>query len=67
MKTNPFGFESLAMKGYEDPPEILDFIKTYIDIDKSYERNFEHKILSLYTALKWDMPVDRQHSIDRFF
>ena len=29
--------EALSFKGYDDPPEILNFIKDYIDYDKLYK------------------------------
>ena len=32
-----------AYKGYEDPPQILDMIKKYIDHNKMYEQAMSEK------------------------
>lgn len=67
LKNNPLGIAVLAIKGYEDPKEILDFVYQYLDYDKIYLSNFEKKIQSLYDTLKWSMPINLEHSIDKFF
>ena len=38
LKENEFGFDTIAYKGYEDPPQILELIKNYIDHNKMYEQ-----------------------------
>ena len=38
LKNNPFQLDALAYKGYDDPKELMDFIKQYIDRDKLYNR-----------------------------
>ena len=67
LKNNPFHLDALAYKGYDDPKELMDFIKQYIDRDKLYNRALNKKIQMFYDAMSWDMPVDRQNSIERFF
>ena len=37
LKQNPYGLDGLGFKGYEDPDEIMDLVKTYIDYDKIFE------------------------------
>ena len=32
LKQNPLGLNTIAYKGYEDPPEVLNFIRTYMYI-----------------------------------
>jgi len=67
LKTNSFGFETMAYKGYEDPPEILQFVRDNIDIEKVYEQALKKKIQMFYSALGWGEPVDTEQTIERFF
>ena len=67
LKQNPFSIEVLAFKGYDDPPSILEFIEKYINHDKLFEGALKKKIKMFYEALKWDLPVDKENTIERFF
>ena len=67
LKNNPFHLDAVAYKGYDDPKELMDFIKQYIDRDKLFNRALNKKIQMFYDALSWDMPVDKQNTIERFF
>ena len=67
LKSNPFHLDTIAYKGYDDPDEIMDFISKYIDRDKLFDRALTKKIKMFYDALKWDMPVDKQNTVERFF
>jgi DNA polymerase elongation subunit (family B) len=67
LKENEFGFDSIAYKGYEDPPQILDMIKKYIDHNKMYEQAMSKKIDMFYQALKWGGVEDATQSMSRFF
>ena len=58
---------NLTYKGYEDPPEILSFIKQYINHDKIYKQALHKKIMMLYEALGWSEPTDASKTIERFF
>ena len=44
LKNNPYGFDTMALRGYEDPPELVDFVNMYIDRDKMFERDLQGKI-----------------------
>tara|TARA_Y100001938_G_scaffold108403_1_gene148188 strand:- start:287 stop:712 length:426 start_codon:yes stop_codon:yes gene_type:complete len=66
LKSNPYGIEALAFKGYDDPDKILDFIKEYIDHDKLFDGAMEKKIKMFYGALGWDL-VDKESTIEKFF
>lgn len=48
---NPFGFETLAITGYDDPPEILEFMETYLDKHKIFESKLVGKIESIWEDL----------------
>ena len=66
LRQNPLNIEAMAFKGYDDPKEIMDFINTYIDYTKIFERSLEKKIKMFYNALSWSAPIDNQVSLDRF-
>ena len=67
LKDNEFGFDSIGFKGYEDPPQLLDFIKKNIDHNRMYEQAMTKKIGMFYDSMKWEAVVDKQQSIERFF
>ena len=67
LKPNTMNVKQIGFKGYDDPKEIMDFIKENIDYDKLFTRALEKKIRMFYEALKWDMPVDKINTLERFF
>ena len=67
LKNNPLNVKALGFKGYDDPQVIIDFVRKYIDLDKLYKGALEKKIKMFYDALQWDMPVDKQNTLERFF
>ena len=67
LKNNPMGLNTIAYKGHEDPPQILDFIRQYIHPDKLYKQALHKKIMMFYEALGWDEPTDSSKTIERFF
>ena len=67
LKDNPLRINSLGFKGYEDPPEIVDYIKQYIDYEKLFERALKKKISMFYEALDWSFPVEKEYTLERFF
>ena len=67
LKQNPFGLDAVAFKGYDDPPEIVDFVKTYADYDKVFEHELLGKLESFYTALKWGSPLGSNKVSEQFF
>ena len=67
LKENEFGFDTIAYKGYEDPPKVLEMIKNYIDHNKMFEQAMSKKIDMFYKALKWGGVEDTTTSMSRFF
>ena len=51
LKPNPIGLQTIAYKGYEDPPEVLDFIRQFINPSKLYKQALHKKIMMFYQAL----------------
>ena len=67
LKQNSFGLNVVAFKGYEDPPEILQFIRDNIDPNKMYDQSLKKKLQMFYDSLNWGEPVDKEQSMERFF
>jgi hypothetical protein len=67
LKQNPLGLNTIAYKGYEDPPEVLEFIRQYINHEKIYKQALHKKIMMLYSSMNWSEPTDASKTIERFF
>jgi len=67
LKENPLRVKSIAFKGYEDPPEIINFIKENINYEKLFKSALEKKVRVFYDALKWEMPLDKELTLEKFF
>jgi len=67
LKDNPLGLEGLAFTGYQDPPEIENFIKTYVDYNKIFERELKGKLQDFFTAVGWGEVVSEQRTAEKFF
>ena len=66
LKNNPYGFDTIALRGYEDPSEILKFVNTYIDRDKMFERDLQGKIDDFYAAMNWGK-LPENNTVNKFF
>ena len=53
LKHNPMGLDTMALKGYDDPAPIHDFVAQHINHDKVFKSAFENKLNDFYGALKW--------------
>jgi hypothetical protein len=67
LKQNPLSLETTAFKGYQDPPEILEFIQQYIDVDKIFEAELENKMDDFYKALGWEKSSFSSKKLEEFF
>jgi DNA polymerase elongation subunit (family B) len=67
LRRNEFGLETIAFRGYQDPPELLKFIDKYADGNLLYENEMAKKLDDFYDALKWDYPSEGTKIIDAFF
>ncbi len=66
LKSNSFGIDELAMKGFEDPEEIVKFIKDHIDYEKIFNRAFENKLNDFYDACGWGS-IPQNAALNQFF
>lgn len=63
---NPYGFDTIAVRGFEDPDFIMEFLTQYIDRSKIFERELKGKIDDLYAALGWGA-LPENNNINKFF
>jgi DNA polymerase elongation subunit (family B) len=68
LRDNPLRIDALAVKGYQDPPEIIDFVEKYIDTDALFENELRNKLDDFYSALSWgNIPTEVNQRADEFF
>ena len=67
LKDNPLGLDGIAFTGYQDPPQIEEFISTYIDHTKIFERELKGKLQDFYDAIGWGDVVSEQRTAEKFF
>ena len=53
LHSNPLMLETIAFTGDEDPPQIKDIVRQYMDTDELFEREIRQKLADFYTALGW--------------
>jgi len=56
LKKNPYNLETIGLPNAQVPPEIEEFVKTYIDVEEIFDSLLANKLKSLYDDLKWDFP-----------
>ena len=56
LKQNPFHIDTIGIPNTKTPPEIEEFVKTYIDIEEIFESLLANKLKNLYIDLKWEFP-----------
>jgi DNA polymerase elongation subunit (family B) len=66
LKQNPLGLDTCAVKGFEDPEEIIKFIKQYIDYEKIFTSSLENKLQDFYNARNWGK-VPQNDNMSDFF
>jgi len=63
---NPLGIDSCAIRGYEDPPEIVDFVTQHVDYEKVFEKLLGKKLQQFYDGMNWDAYVSNSN-VSNFF
>jgi hypothetical protein len=66
MLNNPYGFETLALRGYQDPPEIVEFANQYIDHNKMFTSDLSNKFNDFYAAMGWGA-LPENNNANKFF
>lgn len=68
LKSNNLKIDVLAVKGYNDPKEITDFISNYIDYDALFDNELKNKLDDFYAALGWgNIPTKMNQNASEFF
>ena len=63
---NPLGFDSLALRGYQDPEVTVNFVSQYIDRNKMFESDLKGKLDDFYAARGWDR-LPTNNNATKFF
>lgn len=66
LKDNPYRIDVIGFNGYNDPPELIEFIEKYIDRDSIFDSVMKNKLEGLYNDLGWGAVVLNQN-INKFF
>jgi DNA polymerase elongation subunit (family B) len=66
LKDNPYRIDAIALNGYSDAPELLEFAEKYIDRDGLFDSVMKNKLESLYSDLGWGAVV-LNPNINKFF
>lgn len=66
LKQNPYNLETIGIPNASVPPEIEEFVKTYIDVEEIFESLLGNKLKNLYLDLKWEFP-SLNPNIKKFF
>jgi DNA polymerase elongation subunit (family B) len=68
LKENSFRIDALALKGYNDPPEIMQLIEQYIDTDALFDNEMRNKLNDFYAALGWgNIPTQINQNAEEWF
>jgi DNA polymerase elongation subunit (family B) len=66
LKDNPYRIDAIALNGYNDAPELLEFAEKYINRDGLFDSVMKNKLESLYSDLNWGA-VFLNPNINKFF
>jgi DNA polymerase elongation subunit (family B) len=66
LKDNPYRIDAIALNGYNDAPELLEFAEKYINRDGLFDSVMKNKLESLYSDLGWGAVV-LNPNINKFF
>ena len=60
------GFQTMALRGYNDPPEIVEFVEKYIDRQKMFESDLQGKLDDFFAAMNWGK-LPENNTVNKFF
>ena len=68
LRENPLYVNVVAVKGYNDPKQIIDLITEYVDHNAMFENELSKKLQSFYDALQWgNVPTNVNQNAAAFF
>ena len=66
LKNNSMGFDTIALRGYEDPKQLTEFVEQYIDRNKIFDREIRGKLDDFYASMNWDK-LPENNNMNKFF
>lgn len=66
LKSNAFGLDTCALKGFEDPEEIVKFVTNNVDYERIFESKLQNKLNDFYSALNYGA-VPKDKNLEEFF
>ncbi len=66
LKSNSMGFDTIALRGYEDPKQLTEFVEEYIDRNKIFDREIRGKLDDFYASMNWDK-LPENNNMNKFF
>jgi len=68
LKKNPYKLDVVALKTYDDPEKLIEFVEEYIDYDRFFEAELSDKLENFYEALEWGhLPTKFNQAYYEFF
>lgn len=66
VRANTMGLDTMALKGYEDPEALNEFVTKHIDYEKVFNSAFANKLGDFYSAMKWGS-IPKNNNLGKFF
>lgn len=66
LKENPYGFDVIALIGYNDPDYITEFVTKYIDRMKIFDKELRTKLDDIYEGVGWQK-LPENNNMNKFF
>ena len=66
LKQNPYNLETIGIPNASVPPEIEEFVKSYIDVEEIFNSLLGNKLKNLYLDLSWEFP-SLNPNVNKFF
>lgn len=66
LKSNTLGLDTCALKGFEDPEEIVKFVTNNVDYERIFESKLQNKLDDFYGALNYGA-VPKDKNLEEFF
>jgi DNA polymerase elongation subunit (family B) len=68
LKSNSAQLATMALKGYDDPVELVDFVNAHMDYQEVYEKELLNKLQDFYNAMAWGLiPTEQNQTASKFF
>jgi hypothetical protein len=61
LATNKYDFDTIVLRGYDDPPEIINFVKEHLHREKIFDKVLRTKLQSIFDDLGWGKIVTNKN------